>query len=314
MESLYGLPHVLEAQQFGRNWIEGVFFQEAKNMETVVAARGLNVLRGRRMVTLFYEPSTRTRFSFELAMSYLGGEVFSTENARDFSSAIKGESIEDTIRVLGGYRPHIIVMRHYEDFAADRAAKVSSVPVINAGDGRHQHPTQALLDILTILKELGRIDGTSVAMVGDLENGRTVRSLSYLLGKFSGIKIFFVSPPCARMKSDIKAYLTRQDVRFSESTDLREVAPHADVIYQTRTQKERGTKFDRNDRGLGYFTVDSTVLDLMKKEAIIMHPLPRVDEIAPEVDSDPRAAYFRQAANGLYTRMALLKMILAPCG
>lgn len=310
---LYGMPHVIDARQFERSWIEGPFAKEALEMEHVVRMGGCNLLRRRRMFTLFYEPSTRTRFSFEMAMSYLGGDVLHTENAKEFSSAVKGETLEDTIRVLCEYHPDVIVMRHYEDGAAARAVAVSGkVSIMNAGDGREQHPTQALLDIYTILKELGRIDGISVAMVGDLVNGRTVRSLSYLLGKFDGVHIYFVSPPCAQMKPDIKAYLDRHNVRFSEETDLRKVAGKVDVIYQTRTQKERGTQFDRNDHNLGYFTVDSEILKLAKESAIIMHPLPRVDEIPTVVDRDKRAAYFRQAGNGLFTRMALLKMAIPP--
>jgi len=310
--AFYGLPNIIEAQQFDRQWIEGPFFSESECMERVVDNGGCDVLKRDIMMALFYEPSTRTRFSFEAAMIKLGGHVLQTENAREFSSAVKGETLEDSIRNLCQYKPGVIVLRHHEDGAAARALKVSSVPIINAGDGRGQHPTQALLDIYTIMKELGHIDGLSIAMVGDLVNGRTVRSLSYLLGKFSDIKIFFVSPPCAQMKPDIKAYLDRHGVKFVELTDLRIVAGQVDVIYQTRTQKERGTVIDRNDHGLGYFVVDKTILGLMKPDSIIMHPLPRVDEITPDVDSDPRAAYFRQAGNGLFTRMALLKMILAP--
>ncbi|MCX6719605.1 MAG: aspartate carbamoyltransferase [Candidatus Staskawiczbacteria bacterium] len=311
--AFYSLPHVIEAQQFQKKWIQGPFIREATEMEAVVATGGSDILRKKRMMTVFYEPSTRTRFSFELAMSNLGGEVFHTENAGEFSSAIKGETLEDTIRVLCGYKPSVIVLRHGQDGAAAIATKVSgSVAIMNAGDGGGQHPTQALLDVLTIWKEIGCINSLSIAMVGDLSKGRTVRSLSYLLGKFEGIKIHFVSPPCARMNPDIKAYLERHLVRFSESSDLRLIAGQVDVIYQTRTQKERGSHFDRNDRSLGYFDVNEEILGLMKKHAIIMHPLPRVDEIDPKVDRDPRAAYFRQAENGLYTRMALLKMALAP--
>ena len=204
------------------------------------------------------------------------------------------------------------MLRHYEDGASKEAAKVSTVPIINAGDGRSEHPTQALLDVVTINKELGKIDGVRIAMVGDLQNGRTVRSLSYLLGKFNGVQIDFVSPPGAQMKPDIKMYLDKHGVKFTESTDLREVAPCVNVIYATRIQKERGTDFEINDRNLGYFTVDKQILNLMKKDAIVMHPLPRVNEISPEVDNDPRAAYFRQVANGLSVRMALLKIILDP--
>lgn len=303
--------HIVDARQFDRAFIQQVF-GEARTMERIVATGGCEILRKKRMMALFYEPSTRTRFSFEFAMSYLGGGVFQTENAREFSSAVKGETLADTIRNLCGYHPDVIVLRHFDDNAAMEAVRFSTVPVINAGSGKDQHPTQALLDLYTIQKELGHIDGIRIAMVGDLVNGRTVRSLSYLLGKFQDVEISFVSPPCAKIKDGIKEYLQRHMVRFNELTDLCEVAPSVDVIYQTRTQKERGTQFDRSDRSLGYFVVDRTILGLMKKDAVIMHPLPRVDEITLDVDADPRAAYFRQAENGLYIRMALLKMILAP--
>ena len=305
----FGLPHVIDARQFNTELITYIF-SEARAMECIVARGGCDILHGRIMMAAFYEPSTRTRFSFESSMVKQGGIVLHTESAGQFSSAAKGETLKDTIRTLCGYKPDVIVLRHHEDDAAEIAVMVSSVPIINAGSGRDQHPTQALLDLYTILKELGHIDGMKIAMVGDLINGRTIRSLSYLLGKYNGVEIDFVSPPCARVKEGIKEYLSRHMVKFRESADLREVAPHVDVIYQTRTQKERGMQFDRNDHSLGYFVVDRTILDLIKKDAIIMHPLPRVDEITSDVDSDPRAAYFRQAENGLYIRMALLKIIL----
>lgn len=309
------LHHVVEAQQFDRDFLEKEFFPLAKEMEKVVKEGGSNVLSGKRMITLFYEPSTRTRVSFEMAMDMLGGKVvFSTENARQFSSAAKGETLEDTIRIFNGYRPDVIVLRYDEEGGAKRATEVSQTPIINAGDGTGQHPTQALLDLYTVQKEIGKIAGTSIAMVGDLVRGRTVRSLSYLYAKFPEVKIYFVSPEAAKMRDDIKNYLKKHQVWFEERNDLREVAPKVEVIYQTRTQKERGTLLDETslppDEKVGSFCrVNKEVLDLMKKKAIVMHPLPRVDEIALEVDKDPRAAYFRQAENGLYVRMALLKMI-----
>ena len=307
-----GWPHIIDTRQFDRKFLEEVLFPLTKRMERVLEHGGNGDLLDKIAIMLFFEASTRTRFSFESAMLLQGGKVLQIENAREFSSFSKGESWSDMIRVICGYRPSVIIIRDHKEGGAELAAKVSSVPIINAGDGRGQHPTQALLDIYTIQKKLGHIDDISIAMVGDLLNGRTVRSLSYLLGKFKNIKIFFVSPPCAQMKPDIKEYLARHNVKFCDCTDLREVALQMDVIYQTRTQKERGTQFDRNDRTLGYFIVDKTILSLMKKDAIIMHPLPRVDEITTDVDNDPRAAYFDQAENGLFVRMALLKMILTP--
>lgn len=274
-------------------------------MEKIVEQGGANILSGKKMITFFYEPSTRTRASFEMAMDWLGGKVvFSTENAGQFSSAVKGESIEDTMRVLSNYRPNVIVLRANEEGMAKRAARFSSVPIINAGDGTGQHPTQALTDVFTIWKRLGKIDNLSIAIVGDLAKGRTAHSLAYLLGKFSGTKIYFVSQESAKAPDDIKNYLKRHEIWFTETQDLRLVAPKVDIIYQTRNQKERGTLSDA-------YIIDKKILNLMNKNAIIMHPLPRNEEISIEVDKDPRATYFKQAENGLYVRMALLKMILS---
>jgi len=314
------LKHIIEAQQFERNWLEEEFFPLVKQMERRVDLGGSSDLLGKRMIILFYEPSTRTRASFEMAMVIQGGIVaFSTENAKEFTKAVVGETLEDTIRVFCRYRPDVIVLRYYEEGGAKRAAEVSSVPIINAGDGPGQHPTQALLDLYTIYKKLGRIDNISIAMCGDLARGRTVRSLSYLLGKFSDIKIYFVSPEVLRMKEDIKNYLDRHGVIWTEEYhDLWAVAPKIDVIYQTRTQTERPDQaidrtalVKRYDKTEGFYIVNQEVLDLMKKDAIVMHPLPRVNEITPEVDKDPRAVYLTdQVESGLVTRMALLKMIL----
>ena len=189
------LKHVVEAQQFDRESMADIF-TVAREMEQVVQHYGSNLLNRRVMATLFYEPSTRTRLSFESAMKRLGGDVVTTESAQEFSSAAKGETLEDTIRIVAGYSD-VIVLRHFESGASKRAAAVSPVPIINAGDGPGQHPTQALLDIYTIEREIGRLDGISIAMVGDLANGRTVRSLCYLLSKFEDLHIYFVSPPCS---------------------------------------------------------------------------------------------------------------------
>lgn len=222
------LTHVIEAQQFSREWLEKELFPLTERMEEIAQRDGESSLTGKRMITFFYEPSTRTHASFCLAMSLLGGQVaFSTENARQSSSVAKGETIEDTIRVLASYRPDVIVLRTDQEGMVKRAAEFSSVPIINAGDGMGQHPTQALLDLYTIKKELGKIDGISLAMVGDLARGRTVRSLCYLLGKFADIKIYFISPEVLRMRDDIKDYLQRHNIPFSEGFDLREVAPQA---------------------------------------------------------------------------------------
>ena len=302
------LRHVVESQQFSRSLLEELLDQaEAIKREPHRYSGRLN---GRVMAALFYEPSTRTRLSFEAAMLRLGGQAMGTDNAREFSSAAKGETLEDTIRIVSGYAD-VIVLRHNEEGAAKRAAAVSSVPVINAGDGPGQHPTQALLDLYTIREELGRIDGIKVAMVGDLANGRTVRSLTYLLAKFKDMKIWFVAPPQVAMRDDLKKHLTEHHVPWVETEDLDAVLPEVDVVYQTRIQKERFTDPAAYLALKGVYRIDRRSLSLMRKYAIVMHPLPRVDEIAPEVDADPRAAYFRQARNGLQIRMALLDRLLS---
>jgi aspartate carbamoyltransferase catalytic subunit len=305
------LAHVVESQQFDRALLEKVFSLAAA-MEGVVRSGGNDELRGRIMASLFYEPSTRTRLSFEAAMLRLGGEVLGTESAGQFSSVAKGETLEDTIQIISAYSD-VIVLRHFEIGASKRAAAVSPVPVINAGDGPGQHPTQALLDLYTIQKELGRIDGLSIAMVGDLANGRTVRSLSYLLSKFDGVELVFVAPPAVAIGHDIKAHLDERGTTFRETADLDSVLPEVDVVYQTRIQKERfGSAIEEYRRVSGVYVMDSVAMDRLRPDAILMHPLPRVGEISPEVDADPRAAYFRQARNGLYIRMALLRMLLRP--
>src|SRR5579864_1777296 len=204
------LHHIIEAQQFDLATLAELF-QITERMEKVVERGGAKNYDNRIMATLFYEPSTRTRFSFETAMHRLGGRVISTENAKEFSSVSKGETLEDTIRIMNGYAD-VIVLRHYEVGAARRAAAVSRIPLINAGDGAGQHPTQALLDLYTILKEIGRIDGLKIAMVGDLAQGRTVRSLAYLLSKYRDVKVYFVAPPLLKMKEDILSHLRERNV------------------------------------------------------------------------------------------------------
>jgi aspartate carbamoyltransferase catalytic subunit len=303
------LRHVVESQQFDRPLLERVFGVAAE-MEQLVAAGGSQELKGRIMASLFYEPSTRTRLSFEAAMLRLGGEVLGTESAGEFSSVAKGETLEDTVQIVAGYAD-VIVLRHFDVGASRRAAAISPVPVINAGDGPGQHPTQALLDLYTIKKELGRVDGLRIAMVGDLANGRTVRSLSYLLSKFDGVELVFVAPPAVAMGRDIKSHLDERGVSYRETEDLDAVLPGVDVVYQTRIQKERfGSRLDEYRRVSGIYIMDARAMSLMRSTAVLMHPLPRVGEITPDVDRDPRAAYFRQARNGLFIRMSLLRLLL----
>jgi aspartate carbamoyltransferase catalytic subunit len=304
------LHHVIEAQQFDLPTLSHLF-NVTEEMERVVARGGTDDFHSRLMATLFYEPSTRTRFSFETAMHRLGGRVISTENAAEFSSVAKGETLEDTIRIMNGY-VDVIVLRHNEVGAAKRAASVSRVPIINAGDGAGQHPTQALLDLYTIRKEIGSIDGLKIAMVGDLAQGRTVRSLTYLLSKFKDVKMYFVAPPLLKMKEDILEHLRERRTWFAEETMLDRVLPEVDVVYQTRVQKERfGDRIADYESCRDVYVISQASLRQMKSDAIIMHPLPRLGEIAMEVDLDRRAAYFRQAQNGLFVRMALLSTLLA---
>ncbi len=302
------MRHVVESQQFSRALLEELFAR-ADEMKRE-PHRFIGRLAGQVMAALFYEPSTRTRLSFEAAMLRLGGTTMGTDNAREFSSAAKGETLEDTIRIVSGYAD-VIVIRHNEEGAARRAASISSVPVINAGDGPGQHPTQALLDLYTIRDELNRIDGVRVAMVGDLANGRTVRSLTYLLSKFKDIKVWFVAPPQVAMGEDLKTHLDENGVPWVETQDLNAALPEVDVVYMTRIQKERFADPEAYNAVKGVYRMDREAAALMRKYAILMHPLPRVDEIAPEVDDDPRAAYFRQARNGLHVRMALLDRLLS---
>ena len=262
---------------------------------------------GSLLAAIFYEPSTRTRFSFEAAMHRLGGQVLSAESAGKASSAAKGETLEDAIRVISGYAD-AIVMRHPEIGAADRAASAATVPLINAGDGAGHHPTQALLDLYTIRKELGRLDRLRVALVGDLRHGRTVRSLASLLARFPDNELVLVSPPGLRLGDDVRAELG--DTRVEETTELDPVLPSLDVLYQTRIQAERFDSPEAYERYRGVYVVTPDVMRRLPEHALLMHPLPRVGEIDPEVDSDPRAAYFRQTRNGLWVRMAVLDWAL----
>lgn len=266
-------------------------------------------LSGKLMASLFYEPSTRTRFSFEAAMLRLGGCAISTENAGEFSSVTKGETLEDTIQIMSQY-VDVIVLRHYEEGASARAAEVATVPIINAGDGPGQHPTQALLDLYTIYRELGGIDGKQVAVLGDLKYSRTIRSLVYLLGKYDDVTIHFISAPEFKVKPDIKEYLDRHDISYQEHTTLGNVLENVDVVYQTRMQKERFKEGENADHIIAQFCITESVADSMKESAIIMDPLPRVGGIDPRVDSNHRAVYFKQARYGMYVRMALLHAVL----
>jgi len=302
--------NLIEAQQLSLDVLFSLFCN-ADEIRNNLKAHAED-LKGKVIATLFYEPSTRTRLSFEAAMLRLGGNVISTENAKEFSSAVKGESIEDTIRIVGSYCD-LIVLRHHEEGSAKQAASISHVPIINAGDGKGQHPTQALLDLYTIYREFERIENLKIAIVGDLASGRTARSLCYLLGKLLGnCEIIFISPENLKMKDDIKEYLEKHNVKFREETDLNKILPEIDVVYLTRIQKERLSLEDYK-KAKGKYVIDEHNIHLIKPTSRIMHPLPHVEEInlPTEIEkNDKRVAYFRQAQNGLYIRMALLNSIL----
>ena len=303
---IMNLHHVIESQQFTvPNLME--LFERTAVMQKVVARGGTKDYESAIMASLFYKPSTRTRFSFEAAMHRLGGKILSTESASEFSSEISGEYLEDTIRIIATCC-NVIVLRHNEEGGARRAAAVSPVPIINAGDGEGgQHPTQALLDLYTIYQGCKTLDGLSVAFVGALDNGRTVRSLAYLLSKFDRVRLFFAAPAEMQIRKDVQEHLERENIRFELTSNPQEALRQADVVYQTRIDRER---LQQSSIDASQFNIDADVLSYLKSTAIIMHPLPRSVEISGVVDRDPRAAYFRQSHNGLFVRMALLTMVL----
>lgn len=304
------MRHTLKAQQFDVKLISVLFKRAAELQELSQDKRRHQklggLLQGKMMFLVFFEPSTRTRISFAAAGQHLGMQVVATENAQVSSSLVKGESLEDTIRVLCEYQPDVIVMRHFETNAAQRAAVVSSVPIINAGDGAGQHPSQALLDLYTIYHEAGRMTNLTIALGTDLRHSRSLRSLAYLLGKMGNNHLILVSPKELRLASDVKAYLKRHGTTFEETDKLEYALQKADVIYWNRIQKERFTGAIPPQT----FVIGPQHLSLLKPKAFIMNALPRIDEILTEVDDDPRAAYFRQAGNGMFLRMALLEWTL----
>jgi aspartate carbamoyltransferase len=266
-----------------------------------------DLLKGKILANLFYEPSTRTSSSFTSAMERLGGSVIPINEVR-YSSVSKGESLPDTVRTLECYAD-VIVLRHPEVGAAAQAAHYARKPVINAGDGIGEHPTQALLDLFTILEELGRIDGLTVTMLGDLKYGRTVHSLARLLSLYD-VRLHYVSPEILRMPPELIEQVRGRGVAQGEHLELTAILPESDVLYVTRIQKERFDDLQVYEAVKGSFVVTSETMGRAKEKMIVMHPLPRVGEIAMEVDDDPRAAYFRQMEYGLYVRMALLALVL----
>ncbi len=298
------MDHILSVDQFNRPALEKLF-ESASSMKKLVAdSHGDTRFLHRVSANLFYEPSTRTSSSFAAAMYRLGGSVISINDVH-YSSVSKGETLEDTVKTLGQYAD-CIVLRHPEVGAAARAAAVSSVPIINAGDGVGEHPTQALLDLFTIVQEKGTVDGLTITLLGDLKNGRTVHSLAKLLNHFN-VTLQFVAPESLAFPPELVAELKNKPVVF---TYLEEAVANSDVLYVTRVQKERFADPSEYEKVSGSYVIDNQTLAKMKKGAAILHPLPRVNEIHPEVDNDPRAAYFRQMQNGLFVRMALIDLLI----
>jgi len=300
---------IISVKQFGREDLEYVF-GVAHEMRGMVKRIGtFDLLKGKILANLFYEPSTRTSSSFTAAMERLGGSVIPINEVK-YSSVSKGESLPDTIRTLECYAD-VIVLRHPETGSAAIAAKAARKPVINAGDGVGEHPTQALLDTFTIFEELdaGSVDGMTVTMLGDLKYGRTVHSLARLLSLYN-VKINYVSPEILRMPKEVMDEVGAKGIPQAEFTSLTEVLPETDVLYVTRVQKERFEDPADYEKVKGAYVIDPEIMKSAKQQMIVMHPLPRVGEISVDFDEDPRAAYFRQMEYGLYVRMALLAMVL----
>lgn len=299
---------VLSVGQYDREKISYIFHRAREMQEMVGKVGAVDLLKGYVLACIFYEPSTRTSSSFISAMERLGGSVIPITSGVKFSSVSKGETLEDTVRVLEQYAD-AIVLRHPELGSAQRAANAASVPVINAGDGAGEHPTQALLDLFTIREELGRVDGLKVAMVGDLRFGRTVHSLTKLLLNYD-VSLRFVSPEVLRMPLTVMNRVIDAGVDVRETHDVADVIENADVLYVTRVQKERFSDLAQYEELKNYYEISPELLAKAKEKMVVMHPLPRVGEIYDSVDADPRAAYFRQAQNGMFIRMALLAAVL----
>ena len=301
------LKHVLSPLDFSVEELEKLM-DLAVDIENN-PAKYAHVCAGKQLATLFYEPSTRTRLSFESAMLSLGGSVLGFSSA-DSSSAAKGESVSDTIRVISCYAD-ICAMRHPKEGAPLVASQKASIPVINAGDGGHQHPTQTLTDLLSIRSLRGTISNMTVGLCGDLKFGRTVHSLIEALVRYPGISFILISPPELKVPSYIREDVLRKNgIPFEEITELEEAMPKLDILYMTRVQKERFFSEDEYIRMKESYILDNLKMKLAKKDMLVLHPLPRVNEIKVEVDDDPRAAYFRQAQYGKYIRMALILTLL----
>jgi aspartate carbamoyltransferase len=298
---------ILSVKQFSREDLAYIFDIAHEMREMVARVGTFDLLKGKILANLFYEPSTRTSSSFTAAMERLGGSVIPINEVK-YSSVAKGESLPDTVRTLECYAD-VIVLRHPEMGASAMAAEYARKPIINAGDGVGEHPTQALLDLFTILEELGAPDGMTVTMLGDLKYGRTVHSLSRLLSLYN-VKLNYVAPDILKMPPEIVSEVKAKGISQTESSELEAVLAETDVLYVTRVQKERFADESEYEKVRGLYVITPETMQQAKEKMIVMHPLPRVGEISMEVDSDPRAAYFRQMEYGLYIRMALLAMVL----
>ena len=299
---------ILTAAQFTREQVEELFGVADDFAGRLQKGDRLRSLDGKLLATVFYEPSTRTRLSFETAMQRLGGGVISVAEAKTASSVAKGETLPDTIRTIANYAD-AIVLRHSDVGAAQVAAEATSIPILNAGDGAGEHPTQALLDLYTIRAEKKTIDGLRIALVGDLKNGRTVHSLARALSLFK-VDFSFVAPAALSMPIEVSDYLRARDFVVEETNDLARTLQKADVVYMTRVQKERFADQKQYEKMKNFFILNADLVKSAKENLLVMHPLPRVDEITADVDALPNAAYFRQAKNGVFVRMALLNEVL----
>lgn len=299
---------IISIKQFDRDDLEHIS-EVAASMEIYAQGKETNdLLKGKILATVFFEPSTRTRLSFESAMARLGGKVISTADMVKFSSVTKGESLPDTGRIIGGYAD-AIAMRHPVKGSVAELAEGSLVPVLNAGDGPGQHPTQALLDLYTIKKEFGNVDGLKVALVGDLKYGRTVHSLAEMLIHYD-VEFYFVAPEELKMPASITEEINTAGKKVTEIEKIEDCISDIDVLYDTRIQKERFDDHNVYERLKNVYQIGNKMLESAKETMILMHPLPRVDEILPEVDNNKRARYFEQAINGVPVRMALLALVL----
>lgn len=297
------MKHVLSSAQYTRESLEELFTLTDKVRNNLKDYS--HKLDDKIIAIMFYEPSTRTRLSFETAALKLGAKIITTENAAEFSSAAKGETIQDTVKVIAGYADAMVI-RHKSDTSAIEAASVEKIPILNAGAGKGEHPTQALLDLYTIREKKGKIDGMKVAILGDLKHGRTIHSLIRLLSLYDNIEIYGLSKDAFALPNEYIDMLKEKNIEYKKCYSFDELPKDLDIIYHTRIQAER---FE-GDFGKEEFIINKKVLDTFSKDTILLHPLPRVIEIATDVDDDPRACYFEQAHNGLYVRMALLLQVL----